>query len=98
MKKIYECYEKFAEWICSFTADRYVHLIVGLLLAYLVGRGDMALFHREAAIAFVVALIAVIVVGIIKEVIDIFLGKNFDFRDALFTSVGGVIGALLIFL
>lgn len=98
MKKMYEYYEKFAEWICSFTADKYVHFIVGLLIAYTVGRECVFLFHLEMTVAFTVALTVAAICGIAKEGSDSLLGKGLDFKDFLFTSVGGIIGALLLFL
>ena len=98
MKKMYEYYEKFAEWICSFTADKYVHFIVGLLIAYAAGRECVLLFRLEMASAFAVALTTAAICGIAKEASDKLLGKGLDYKDFLFTSVGGIIGALLLFL
>lgn len=36
MEKVFEIYDKVAEWLCSFTSDKYVHLVVGLLIGFFV--------------------------------------------------------------
>ena len=36
MKKVFEIYDKVAEWLCSFDSDKYVHLLFGLLISFAV--------------------------------------------------------------
>ena len=95
MKKIMEYYDKFANWLCSFTADKYVHLIVGLLLAYIMVHVGVSVIHSELLPAMFVSFIIVAFLGIAKETIDFVLRKGFDGVDMMFTWVGSALGVLL---
>lgn len=93
--KIISTYDRIAAWLCGWGADRWVHLLFGLLISFNV---SWALFVNtvettKLMCAFCGALIAILV-GLAKEITDIFLDKPFDSMDALFTLVGGIIGAL----
>jgi VanZ family protein len=96
MKKILDIYDKCAEWLCSFTGDRYVHLIVGLLICYVVGRLDGRVLNRETAVAMAIGFLVAFFIAILKEVCDFFRGRGFDVNDLLFTWTGAIIGAILI--
>ena len=95
MKKIYEYYQKVAEWLCGFGGDRYVHLVVGLLLAYLAANIGIYALHSELLPAMFVSFILISALGVVKELADYVLRKGFDGVDMLFTWVGSALGVLL---
>lgn len=96
MKKVFEIYDKVAEWLCSFTADKYVHLLFGLLISFAVAW--VFILNTAGAtkpVCAVCGVIASVLIGLFKEIADFFRDKPFDTKDWLFTAVGGVIGALM---
>lgn len=96
MKKVFRVYDKVAEWLCSFTSDKYVHLLAGLLISFAVAW--VFILNTAGAtepVCAVCGVIAAVFVGFIKEVVDFFRDKPFDGGDVLFTVVGGIIGAVL---
>lgn len=82
IEKIYKLFERLA----SIGSDKYLHLIVGMMVAAIV----------RLHVGALAALAAVTVVMITKECIDHFLRKeNFDLADALFGIMGGVVMLIL---
>lgn len=83
-----------AGWLASFGADRWMHLVAGLLIAYAVGRiaGD------PLWSAALVGVLAAFVAGFFKEIADSFTGSRGDLVDMAFTTIGGVAGAVLLLL
>lgn len=78
MKKIYN---KIANFLCSFTSDKYVHFIVCIILVQLI-----ALF-----IPFYYAMLIVFILGLGKEIFDSKQKDNiFSFKD-LFSNILGII-------
>lgn len=78
MKKIYN---KIANFLCSFTSDKYVHFIVCMILVQLI-----ALF-----IPFYYAMLIVFILGLGKEIFDSTQQDNtFSFKD-LFSDILGII-------
>lgn len=78
MKKIYN---KIANFLCSFTSDKYVHFIVCMILVQLI-----ALF-----IPFYYAMLIVFILGLFKEFYDSTQKDNtFSFKD-LFSDILGII-------
>ena len=96
MKKILEAWDKACAWLCSFGADRFLHLIVGLVFAVFVAVVIRATTPGcyETAYAFM-GVVGAAVVMILKELVDFFRGEGFDDRDAAFGIVGGIIGGLM---
>lgn len=96
MKKISEVYNKVVQWLCNFGSDKWLHLIVGLMVSFLgavvfattTKNGDMVTY------AFCGWCVAT-AVGLGKEIIDFFHEGDFDGADCLFTMLGGVIGAVI---
>lgn len=95
MKKLIEIYDKFANYVCKFSGDKYVHLIVGLLVSFAVAwvfalttAGGTKLNCAFCGMA------TAVVVGIVKEVLDLFRGGKVDPFDILFTFIGGTLGFL----
>lgn len=78
MKKLYN---KIANFICSFSTDKYVHFIVCMILVQLI-----ALF-----IPFYYAMLIVFILGLGKEIFDSTQQDNtFSFKD-LFSDILGII-------
>ena len=78
MKKLYN---KIANFLCSFTSDKYVHFIVCMILVQLI-----ALF-----IPFYYAMLIVFILGLGKEIFDSTQQDNtFSFKD-LFSDILGII-------
>ena len=85
IERIYKLFERLA----SIGSDKYLHLIVGMILATIVRL-------HVGTLAALAALLFVTVVMITKECIDHFIRKeNFDWEDALFGIMGGVVMLIL---
>ena len=84
MKKIYN---KIANFLCSFTSDKYVHFIVCIILVQLI-----ALF-----IPFYYAMLIVFILGLGKEIFDSKQKDDkFDVKDLLADILGIVIEGLIL--
>ena len=84
MKKIYN---KIANFLCSFTSDRYVHFIVCMILVQLI-----ALF-----IPFYYAMLIVFILGLGKELFDSKQKDDkFDVKDLFADNLGIVIEGLIL--
>nr|DAF24777.1 MAG TPA: hypothetical protein [Caudoviricetes sp.] len=82
IERIYKLFERLA----SIGSDKYLHFIVGMILATIV----------RLHVGALAALIAVTIVMVAKECIDHFVRKeNFDLTDALFGIMGGVVMLVL---
>ena len=78
MKKLYN---KIANFLCSFTSDKYVHFIVCMILVQLI-----ALF-----IPILYAMLMVFILGLSKEIFDSKQQDNtFSFKD-LFSDILGIV-------
>ena len=78
IEKIYKLFERLAD----IDSDKYLHFIVGMVLATIV----------RLHVGALAALIFVTIVMVAKECIDHFIRKeNFDWEDALFGVMGGVV-------
>lgn len=78
IKKIYKLFERLAD----IGSDKYLHFIVGMVLATIV----------RLHVGALAALIFVSIVMVAKESVDHFIRKeNFDWKDALFGVMGGVV-------
>ena len=85
MKKIYN---KIANFLCSFTSDKYVHFIVCMILVQLI-----ALF-----IPFYYAMLIVFILGLGKEIFDSKQQDDkFDVKDLLADILGIVIEGLILY-
>ena len=83
MKKIYN---KIANFLCSFTSDRYVHFIVCMILVQLV----------SLLIPFYYAMLIVFILGLSKEIYDSKQEDDkFDTKDLLADSLGIIIEGLI---
>lgn len=78
IEKIYKLFERLA----SIGSDKYLHFIVGMMVAAIM----------RLHVGALAALTAVAIVMVAKECIDHFIRKeNFDLTDALFGVMGGVV-------
>lgn len=78
IERIYKIFERLA----SIGSDKYLHFIVGMMVAAIV----------RLHVGALAALTAVAIVMVAKECIDHFIRKeNFDLTDALFGVMGGVV-------
>lgn len=85
MKKIYN---KIANFLCSFTSDKYVHFIVCMILVQLI-----TLF-----IPFYYAMLIVFILGLGKEIFDSTQQNNtFSFKDLFSDILGIVIEGLILY-
>lgn len=77
IERIYKLFERLA----SIGSDKYLHFIVGMMVAAIM----------RLHVGTLAALVAVAIVMIAKECIDHFIRKeNFDLTDALAGVMGGV--------
>ena len=80
--KIYKLFERLAD----IGSDKYLHFIVGMMVATSV----------RLHVGALAALTAVVIVMVVKECIDHFIRKeNFDWEDALAGVMGGVVMLIL---
>jgi hypothetical protein len=78
IERIYRIFERLAD----IGSDKYLHLIVGMMVAAIM----------RLHVGVLSALAAVTIVMVVKECIDHFIRKeNFDLTDALFGVMGGVV-------
>ena len=85
IEKIYKLFERLAD----IGSDKYLHFIVGMMVAAIVRL-------HVGALAALIALIFVTIVMVTKECIDHFIRKeNFDLTDALFGIMGGAVMLIL---
>ena len=84
MKKLYN---KIADFICSFTSDRYVHFIVCMILVQLI----------SLLIPFYYAMMIVFLIGLFKEIYDSKQKDDkFDIKDLLSDSLGIITEGLIL--
>ena len=82
MKKFLKIYDRFASWICSFEADKYIHFIIGFLIAFV-------------SLITLIVLVIGFVAGLGKEQVDKMRGEKFDIKDTYSTWVGVILGLIL---
>lgn len=82
IERIYKIFERLAD----IGSDKYLHLIVGMMVAVIM----------RLHVGTLATLTAVAIVMVAKECIDHFVRKeNFDWEDALFGIMGGVVMLIL---
>ena len=89
--------KKLAEWLCSFSSDKYVHYIVCLIGPLLVSKILVLLCHCPAYKGAVTAAIVFFFIGLFKESFDTIYEKleRFDWHDVKADVFGLITGALL---
>ena len=82
IERIYKLFERLA----SIGSDKYLHFIVGMMVA--------AVMRLHVGVLAALTAVAIVMAG--KEMVDHFVRKeNFDLTDALFGVMGGVITLIL---
>lgn len=82
---------KLIEKLANVAADKWLHFIVGMVIAQL----TIALLltvQSDVFLAYGAGMAVALAAGFIKELKD---GSHADVQDFLFTLIGGVVGALL---
>lgn len=91
MKKALDCVYRIFEKIAAIGSDKYLHLIAGLIVAFVLGR----LFANVEAWAFP-AITGVLLLMVAKECVDYYIRKEqFDLKDVAAGLVGAVVGVIL---
>lgn len=91
MKSFLDCVYRIFEKLAAIGSDKYLHLLVGLTIAFTLGK---LLSHVEAW-AFP-AIVGVLLLMVAKESVDYYLhGEQFDWRDVAAGVVGAVVGVIL---
>lgn len=91
MKKLLDCIYRVFEKIAAIGSDKYLHLIAGLIVAFVLGR----LFANVEAWAFP-AITGVLLLMVAKECVDYYLrDEQFDLKDVAAGLVGAVVGVLM---
>ena len=91
MKSFLDCVYRIFRKIATIGSDKYLHLIVGLIIAFVLGK----LFAHVEAWAFP-AIVGVLLLMVVKESVDYYLRKEqFDLKDIAAGVVGAVVGVIL---
>lgn len=91
MKKALDCVYRIFEKFAAIGSDKYLHLIAGLIIAFVLGR----LFANVEAWAFP-AITGVLLLMVAKECVDYYLrDEQFDLKDVAAGLVGAVVGVIL---
>ena len=91
MKKALDCIYRIFGRFAAIGSDKYLHLIAGLIVAFVLGR----LFAHVEAWAFP-AITGVLMLMTGKECVDYYIRKEqFDLKDVAAGLVGSVVGVLM---
>lgn len=91
MKSFLDCIYRIFGKLATIGSDKYLHLIAGLIVAFVLGR---LLAHVEAW-AFP-AITGVLLLMVAKECADYYLrDEQFDFKDITAGVAGAVVGVIL---
>lgn len=82
---------KIIEKLGNVAADKWLHFIVGLVLAQLT-IALLCAVQNDIILAYGAGMAVALAAGFVKELKD---GSHADVQDFLFTLVGGVVGAIL---
>lgn len=83
-----------ASWLAGWGADRWMHLVTGLVMAFAIG----CVASGERWEGGLVGLLVTACAGFLKEVADACAGEGGDLADMLFTAIGGLVGYGLLML
>ena len=91
MKKFLDCVYRFFGRLAAIDSDKYLHLLVGLTVAFVLGR----LFANVEAWACP-AIVGVLLLMVAKECVDYYIRKEqFDWLDVAAGLMGAVVGVIL---
>lgn len=75
--------------------DKFIHLLVCVIIAENVATYDAEIFNRNAIVATAIGVITAIIISVGKEVIDFIRKGLCDLNDLKFDCYGAIIGGLL---
>lgn len=75
--------------------DKFIHLLVCIIIAENVATYDAEIFNRSAIVAAAIGAITAIIIGVGKEVIDFIRKGLCDLNDIKFDCYGAILGGLL---
>lgn len=91
MKKLLDCIYRIFGKLATIGSDKYLHLIAGLIVAFVLGR----LFANVEAWAYP-AIVGVLLLMVAKECVDYYLrDEQLDLKDIAAGLVGAVVGVLM---
>ena len=91
MKSFLDCIYRFFEKLSGIGSDKYLHLLVGLILAFMLGK----LFANVEAWAYP-AIVGVLLLMVAKECVDYYIRKEqLDWKDVVAGLVGAFVGVLM---
>lgn len=91
MKKFLDCVYRIFGRLAAIGSDKYLHLLVGLTIAFTLGK----LFANVEAWAYP-AIVGVLLLMVAKECVDYYLRKEqFDWKDIAAGVAGAVVGVIL---
>lgn len=76
-------------------ADKFIRLLVCIIIAENVATYDAEIFNRNAIVAAAIGVITAIIIGVGKEVIDFIIKGLCDLNDLKFDCYGAILGGLL---
>lgn len=94
MKKLLDCIYRIFEKFAAIGSDKYLHLIAGLIVAFVLGK----LFAHVEAWACP-AIVGVLLLMVAKECVDYYYRKEqFDWLDVCAGMLGAIVGVFLFLL
>lgn len=93
MKKLYN---KFAKWMCTIPSDKYAHLIVSLVLAFLFAQlADLVIPNASRQGCLVLGCAMALSVGTIKEEKDFERDGYWTNSDLIADAIGVIMGGMM---
>ena len=89
-------FDKIARWLCKFESDKYVHLLVCLVLAFAIARKSVDWGGAESGAAVIIGIGFGSALAVVKEIVDLRRKDVADIRDLLSGVVGSLMGSLMI--
>lgn len=92
-------YNKFKDALTSVPSDKYLHALVGLLVAFLTAAVSHAATGDPRWSGALLGLVVAVIAGFIKENVDALTAPSYEeaerwsLTDWLATIVGGIVGA-----
>ena len=94
MKSFLDCIYRFFEKLAGIGSDKYLHFVVGLVIAVVTCKG-----LRSIDAWLMLSLVPAFFVMAGKESVDYYLhGEQFDWKDVAAGMVGAVVGVIIFWL
>lgn len=89
MKKIIEKIERF---LCGIPSDKWVHIVVSLVLTFIIGQGIHLFSEYDLPSCGAMGGVAAFVLGGVKEAFDEFTGGELGYKDLVADFLGCLMG------